>query len=122
MTGKPSAAYDYCKIYADVPIGRDSLAELVGSSLESTPDRFGTILTEAITVDVRKNDDYSAGSHNFVYWPYYLDVSRAESASDEAMRDAVSRILQVLWGRDVNAVAACEFEDELPALGGHERR
>ncbi|MGW3940341.1 hypothetical protein [Streptomyces phaeochromogenes] len=32
--------------------------------------------------------------------------------------EAVSRVLKAVWNRGLDAVAACDFEDELPDLGG----
>jgi hypothetical protein len=111
--------YDSCTIHVRWSGDDTSLAELVAHVLGETADRFATIESSAVTVDVQLNHAYDPERpDNFLHWRFYLDIIRNVDASSSAMVGAVSSLLEALWHGDIDAVAGCDFEDELPRHGG----
>ena len=49
----------------------------------------------------------------FLYFPYRVEAGP---------KRAVERLLPLLWDRGIPAVAACDYEDELPEKGGYKSR
>ncbi|MEU6850417.1 hypothetical protein ABZ901_10895 [Actinacidiphila alni] len=57
---------------------------------------------------------------DFLEWPTVLECE-ALAGSPADVVAAVADVLEVLWRGGFKAVAACDFEDELPACGGRAR-
>jgi hypothetical protein len=114
--------YDYCKIFVsqtDEAGVKESLAALLRGRFQ----RHSMALDNAV-IDVRVNPDVADAvdvGDDFLRWPVVIEVERAESAGDSAIVATVSRILTMLWGAGQPAVAACDYEDELPWSGGIQR-
>jgi hypothetical protein len=97
-----------CAIYTDFAGSGEALAELAGGA-------------DAVTV--RPNPDFHEERRlefpwGFMQFPHVIDVRPTAPGHVEL----VSSILQRLWGAGVPAVAACEYEDQLPELGGYRSR
>jgi hypothetical protein len=69
-------------------------------------------------------NDYSTGRHahpfDFLQWPTVLECE-AHTGTPAEVVQAVTSVLEALWRGGFKAVAACDFEDELPARGGIDR-
>jgi hypothetical protein len=70
-------------------------------------------------------NDYATGRHahpfDFLQWPTVLECEAPSGAPAEEVVQAVAAVLEALWRGGFKAVAACDFEDELPARGGIDR-
>jgi hypothetical protein len=115
--------YDYCKIFvnrADEAITMELLATLFGGQFQ----RHSMELDDVV-VDARTNPDAAGeAGDDFVRWPVLIELEAAEpgtSSGGRSMVETVGRILTALWDGDQPAVAACDFEDELPWSGGIKR-
>jgi len=69
-------------------------------------------------LDAERNDDYDEAAarefpSGFLRFRYRIEIDS---------RDVVERLLPLLWERGVPAVAACDYEDELPEKGGFKSR
>ena len=116
----------YCKLFVDIDdISREGLqallVECLGDQVKSA-DRW-SIAGLLFAIDVRRNDGFDIIRRNepdgFLYYRYYLDID-AESSQPRADQIApVAQILECLWEHGYAAVAACDFEDELPRRGGY---
>ncbi|MEU0872516.1 hypothetical protein [Nocardia brasiliensis] len=108
--------YRFCKIFV-----RESesaaVERTVGGLFDVSFDRHSMELSAAI-VDVIRNPDRSDGAEDFLLWPTLVEVEARDPVVPTTMREIVSRILTALWDEGVPAVAACDFEDELPWRGG----
>ena len=75
----------------------------------------------SLVVDVRRNSD-AAGTadpgDDFVRWPVWVELEAAAEDSERVMGVTAAKVLQALWDVGCSAVAACDFEDELPWSGG----
>ncbi|MFI2415798.1 hypothetical protein [Streptomyces sp. NPDC018947] len=71
-----------------------------------------------------EHNDYATGRHahpsDFLQWPTVLECETRAGAPNEVVQ-AVTSVLEALWRAGFKAVAACDFEDELPAHGGIDR-
>ena len=76
-----------------------------------------------IAIDVRRNDGFDIIRRNdpdgFLYYRYYLDIDAVPGQQRVAQVALVEQILECLWEHGYAAVAACDFEDELPRHGGY---
>lgn len=113
------STYDFCKIFVrldDPDQVMNALSGMFGGAFErrSLTLDFGII-------DVLRNPDFTAESDDFVQWPVVVELEAQEPADAAVVVTAVSRILTVFWGTGSPAVAACDFEDELPWKGGIEQ-
>ncbi len=113
----------YCKMFIDfngeLGDADDLIAKLAKGSMKF---KWKLIETELAELDVRRNDDYKTPKEHrskdpkdaFLFWRYYIDIEPKEGTNRAAYVSMIAQLLEALWARGVDAVAACEFEDELP--------
>ena len=112
MTG--AADYGYCRIFLRGG-SRPVLTELVAAVLGTQPDDHYTIRQGRTELEIRPNPDAGLAD-DFIGWPFNIEAESDEPGP--ALVEAVSLILRAAWNCGLDAVAACDFEDELPDLGG----
>ncbi|MGB9377101.1 MAG: hypothetical protein WCB04_06260 [Mycobacteriales bacterium] len=54
----------------------------------------------------------------FLYFPLVIEVYANPAAPREERAVVTARLLSALWSRGIAAVAACEYDDLLPAASG----
>jgi len=101
-------------------VSRDDLATEVARLIHGERDGWdveGPICEASVRRNKRAD---KANPDDFINFPYYIDVepANAEVAGDCYMA-TVGALLQGLWALGYDAVAACDFEDELPRFGGY---
>jgi len=111
-----------CKIIVD---GVDSVTELAVWIAEAIGGQAATDSIEApgLEIIVDENDDANVRDKSnveegFLFFSHIVEIYFAPSWGREHRVHEVSRVLEYLWARDVPAVAACSYEDELPRSGG----
>ncbi|QBI52234.1 hypothetical protein [Streptomonospora litoralis] len=111
---------DYCKIFV-TGISHDELQALVANEFDIAFE-LRTLQFEGYSVDIEKNVTVTIGGiDNFLQWPVFLEFFGEGGASEGVAVEVVARILNSLWASNVEAVASCDFEDELPCNGGFSR-
>ncbi len=110
----------YCKIFIDSECDMDFLINKINELVSGQKKLFRTIDTEFGELDVNKNEDFDSEKrcikpNGFLYSRYYLDVEPNEQIEQEDYIANISKLLQDLWKSDFEAVAACDFEEELPS-------
>ncbi|MFJ3658787.1 hypothetical protein ACIPPR_36470 [Streptomyces nigra] len=119
----PDSAYSDVLIYLDAEaaprvVGR--LRDLLGL----VEDDGAELVVGPLRVEGEPND-YATGRRahpsDFLQWPTVLECEAVEGAPAEEVVQAVAAVLEALWRGGFKAVAACDFEDELPARGGIDR-
>jgi hypothetical protein len=112
--------YDYCKIFVrheEPSTVSTRLAALLGAQAQRR-----SLLLPGLVLDVRPNPDGDqAAGDDFVRWPVFVEVEPDDSDTGQMMTRTVSQILTDFWNAGIPAVAACDFEDELPWSGGIQR-
>jgi len=115
-----------CKIYVDAAIGRSELVERIGQLLQAQVEK-NTVLGLDFEIDVLKNDEFDESRRQefpdgFLHFYIVLELyfSSVRQAQDRVTM--VSKILEYLWSEGIPAVAACDYEAELPRSGGYKDR
>lgn len=72
-----------------------------------------------MTLEVLENDDwdpskYEDPAQGFLFYPFCLDVEPSAQVDESAYIAGVANLLTVLRSHGCKAVAACDFEDQLP--------
>lgn len=113
----------YCKIFLDTRanISRQDVAALVARILGGAVERF-TVAAGRSEVDVRDNTDFTPARRSdpadgFLYFRYYLDVEAMPGQLRAAQLHLVAQLLTGLWAEGFVAVAASDYEEELPNRG-----
>jgi hypothetical protein len=80
-----------------------------------------TATMDRTLLEVLRNDDglpLEQSGDDFVRWPVLVEVESPEGIDRGRVVWLTGRLLEILWRNDYEAVASCEFEDELPQDGG----
>ncbi|MFE1318444.1 hypothetical protein [Kitasatospora phosalacinea] len=112
MTG--TGATDYCAIFLQ-GASRQGATELVTTGLDAPADGY-TVRIGDVEVDVRPNPDAGLAD-DFIGWSLKIDVEGRRAA----VVSAASQVLRTAWTAGLKAVAAYDFEDDLPERGGYPR-
>ncbi|WP_157850858.1 hypothetical protein [Streptomyces exfoliatus] len=122
MTENTGVSYEDCSVYVDAADSSTVitwLKERLGSGDGGQELTVGPLLVSGAF------NDYSTGRKvhpfEFLEWPTVLECEADTGAEPSAVVAAVTTLLETLWGGGWKALAACDFEDELPAGGGLER-
>ncbi|WP_351234283.1 hypothetical protein [Streptomyces sp. NPDC002133] len=116
---RSGVSYEDCSVYVDAADSSTVMAQvrdLLGSGGEGSGLVVGPVRV------VGAHNDYVTGrkTHRFDFleWPTVLECEAPTGAQPGAVVAAVTTVLECLWSVGCKAVAACDFEDELPAGGG----
>jgi hypothetical protein len=116
------STYLFCKIFVegtDVDTVKSVLCTLLGGQFERH-----SLYLEGLVVDVRRNTDAvgAAGQGNdFVQWPVLVELDAEAQDGGRAIVETTAKVLRALWDTGHPAIAACDFEDQLPWSGGIQR-
>ena len=98
------------------------LSAVVGEILGGTAsaDIVRTPQTAVVIDDNDEADPERAGEWpgGFLFFPFILDIYAAPDAAEADRARVVAALLTSLWARGLPAVAACQYEDLLPAGAG----
>ncbi|MFJ6074019.1 hypothetical protein ACIQFU_24810 [Streptomyces sp. NPDC093065] len=113
--------------YSDASVFVDAVAapRVVGRLRDSLGlEGDGAELTVGPMRVAGAHNDYATGRRarpfDFLEWPTVLECEAPAGTPDEVVQ-AVTTVLEALWLGGFKAVAACDYEDELPARGGIDR-
>ena len=112
--------YDYCKVFVKHDEPSTVLVRLAARLGAETERR--SLRLPGLVMDIRPNPDVDdAAGDDFVRWPLIIEAEAEDPDSAGAMVPAISQVLNDLWEAAIPAVAACDFEDDLPWAGGIRR-
>lgn len=103
--------HDYCKLYIRSDGTRDALLSAISAAL-GAPSRGWTVAAGSLLVDCLVNKGPRDGD-DFVRWPHYLEIDRADGADAAAFVADVQRLIDALRAGAMQVVASCDFEDQL---------
>jgi hypothetical protein len=116
-----------CTIYADQSVGE--LAShlekmMLGSCSISWGPGSATCLNASGEIEIRRNSDSNPARASdfpdgFLFFRARLEFYFFPTISLNNRKDLVGKILEALWAEKIPAVAASDYEDELPAGGGN---
>lgn len=114
--------YDYCVIFVratEPETVRQGLTKALGHAFERD-----VVALPELEVEVRRNPDFGSPlttPDRFVVWPVQVELEATSSDAGPAMVATTTAVLQHLWSAGHDAIAACDYEDELPWSGGIRR-
>ncbi|MCG8970207.1 hypothetical protein [Streptomyces sp. CL12-4] len=118
----PDSAYRDASIYVDAVAAPRVVARI--RDLLGLVDHYGAELAVGpVRVEGEPNDyatSRRAHPFDFLQWPTVLECEATDGTPAEEVQ-AVTTVLEALWRGGFKAVAACDFEDELPTRGGIDR-
>jgi hypothetical protein len=117
-----------CRIFVDTEQPAEELAALLLPVLSGQAVTGGagvrTIVTPQAEVEIRKNKDFDKERgrvfpDGFLHFAYALEVYPSAAGSRAELVRLTASILNRLWSQRLPAVAACDYETELPNGGGY---
>lgn len=112
----------YSKVYVNADVARGDLAQLIADSLDGTASHSSVQVGES-EIDIEENDDFDPAqvdtSDGFLFYRYYLDVMPTDVQTRDGQIAVVSQLLESFWSYGWPAVAAADYEEELPRRGGY---
>ena len=102
----------YCKLFICSEMSEKELLDLINLHLHGIKQGIRTIRTGLLELDLTRNDEYMQGSQDFLFWRYYADL---ETVTEEraAYVCCIRKLMAFLRERQIETVAACDFEQEL---------
>lgn len=102
----------YCKLFICAEMPEKELLDLINLHLLGIKQGIRTIRTELLELDLIRNDEYMPGSQDFLFWRYYADLEAATEERAAYVR-CIRKLMAFLQERQIETVAACDFEQEL---------
>lgn len=115
----PDSPYSDASIYVDA-VSAPRVVGRLRDALGLVEDDGAELTVGPVRVEGEHNDyatNRRAHPFGFLQWPTVLECEAHAGTPDEVVQ-AVTAVLEALWHGGFKAVAACGFEDELPARGG----
>jgi hypothetical protein len=81
--------------------------------------RLNAVRSQTLDISVDENDLYDpaksrTGKDRWLYFRYALAIDPVEGVGSAEYIESLGALLTCLWSSCMEAVAACDFEDELP--------
>jgi hypothetical protein len=115
-----------CKLFVETDTGLENLNRCVGRALSVPAEsRVGQVLrVPSGELEVRANEDRQAARiadfpDGFLFFRYLLEYYPYAHAERQERVALISRLLNFLWANGWAAVAACDYEEDLPHRGGY---
>jgi hypothetical protein len=116
-----------CRLYVDAGESPENLASHLARALSGVTTRgpkAWTVRTGVGEVEIRHNKEADAGRawefpDGFLHFRQTLEFYPLPQSTREERVALISHILNLLWSQDLPAVAASDYEGELPHGGGY---
>lgn len=112
----------FCRIFVNSTISQEEMKDGIVLALGAVTRR-SSIVTEYAEFDLTKNE--SADSElsrsfpdGFVYFNFTIEVELTPSSDLKNYFNQIGTLLLFFWDNNHPAVAACDFESDLPFSGG----
>jgi hypothetical protein len=114
----------FCKIYVSGPSVIDELRGNVFEFLKLTKVSGSFGESDSFALSIAKNDEFDKKLQTefpdgFLYFKFIFEFDFKNKELKEFQVDIVSKTLEWLWGKNMAAVAACDYEEKLPENGGY---
>lgn len=108
----------YCKLFVDTTVRRPELVKLIASHLDGDIQGHFVSATN-LEIGAKENDDYDPNlcddpENGFLFYPIYLEIDPTDNAGMSNYINDVAKLINILRTQGFKAVAACDFEDQLP--------
>jgi hypothetical protein len=105
----------------------ETVRPVVESVLGQRFEPPGYLTVSGVDVEVNANKDArgrvaeqwrAKGGAQFILWPALVELDTGEDEVTSVIVELTARLLTALWDDGQPAVAACDYEDQLPWSGG----
>jgi len=108
----------FCRVNIQSEFSHKEFVSFIACSVGGV-NRMNLVTTDRLDISVDDNDEFDAekartGRDRWLFFRYSLEVDPIEGVSLSDYVAAIGNLLKSLWSSDMDAVAACEFEDRLP--------
>jgi len=102
-------------MFIDISCTRGELKDTIAKITKGEKDSFRTIETEFGEIDVNENEYFYSKDKDgsFIYYKFFLDIEPNETTIESDYISNVFKIMQYFKSHKIDAVPACDFEDEL---------
>lgn len=105
-------------VFVGCPAGHEDLAEVVAGIFAHDPSARPVHTAVVMAPNEDADPDRAAQwPGGFLFFPCVLEIF-AGHAPRRDRADVIALLLSTLWSKGIAAVAACEYEDLLPAAAG----
>ena len=108
----------FCKLFIDAACEHEELVRRLADLTEGTAENW-SISTGWSEFNVVRNDDFDAvrrqGHRGFLYFRYFLEIESQAVVDQKIYIAQIGALLASLCDAGMRAIAACDFEDQLPA-------
>ena len=102
----------YCKLFIRAEMPEEELLDLINLRLRGARQGIRTVRTGLLELDLIRNHEYVPGSQDFLFWRYYADLEAGTEERPAYVR-CIRGLMAFLQERQIETVAACDFEQEL---------
>src|SRR5262245_4553276 len=111
-----------CKVFVDGAPNTAALITWIAEAADGSPTDDG-VQAPGLEMIAEDNDDAGPRAKlerdpGFLFFDHFVEIYFAPSVGFDRRVTEVSKVLEYLWGLSRPAVAACDYEDQLPRLAG----
>ena len=108
----------FCRVNVQSEIPHSEFVSFIAQSVEGVK-RLNSITTDKLDISVDDNDVFDAeksrtGKDRWLYFRYTLEIDPAAGVAPRDYIAAIGDLLKSLWSACMDAVASCDFEEQLP--------
>lgn len=108
----------FCRINIQSEMSHDEFVAYLARTF-ARESCLNSIKSEMLDISVDDNDVFDEekarlGEDRWLYFRYTFEIDPIEGVSPEAYIAAIGNLLESLWSSGLDAVASCDFEDQLP--------
>jgi hypothetical protein len=108
----------FCRVNVDSDLAHGDFVSLIARCARG-PARMNSVRSDNLDISVDANDEFDAtksreGADRWLYFRYTLEIDPISGVVYRDYVAAIGALLTSLWSAGMDAVAACDFEDELP--------
>lgn len=108
----------FCRVNIQSDLPHKEFVSFIARSVGGV-SRMYTVKSDMLDISVDDNDMFDAvkarvGDDRWLYFRYTLEIDPVEGTSPSNYIEAINGLLKSLWSSGLDAIAGCEFEDQLP--------
>jgi hypothetical protein len=108
----------FCRINAQAETPFQEFVEFIARCVGGS-SHLNAVRGKTLDISVFENDDFdtklsSTGNDRWLHFRYTLEIDPIEGISPGDYVAAIATLLKLLWSSQMDAVASCDFEEQLP--------
>jgi hypothetical protein len=108
----------FCRINVQSEMPHHEFVTFIARSVGGR-SHMNSVESDRLDISVDDNDAFDPeksrlGKDRWLYFPYTLEIDPIEGVSPGEYIAAIGTLLQSLWSSCMDAVASCDFEEQLP--------